>query len=248
VLVAGESKRWPDPFRVADLPQSVRHAREAGALPRIFISAGVRPGEKSVKQIINPALPESMLPIMRLMTAFMILITGSGCGVASQPESGKAVAAFEVPLLTDSDREQFLLVLRAAAEPEGMHVDAMGKGELQADAAVGPHFRHTLRAAVWVGSKDTDAVAVAMDQSDRLGEVWLMFLRGEDPLSAGRFREQAMTKVMRHWPNTLTLPIMPSGTIPLYQDLIRQGNGYIINPSAASRYELGSQRAPHQKQ
>jgi hypothetical protein len=47
-----------------------------------------------------------------------------GCGVStSQPESAKTVAAFEIPLPSEADRNQFLSVLRAAAEADGMHVD-----------------------------------------------------------------------------------------------------------------------------
>jgi hypothetical protein len=63
-----------------------------------------------------------MRPIVLATLSAMML----GCGVAPQPESIKTVAAFEVPLESEADREQFLSVLRTAAEAEGMHVDAEG--------------------------------------------------------------------------------------------------------------------------
>jgi hypothetical protein len=67
-----------------------------------------------------------------------------------------------------------------------------------------------------------------------------MFFRGKDPALASRFRESVTREIMLRWPETLSLPIMPTGTIPLYSDLIRTPNGYIVNPSEAHRYELQS--------
>jgi len=148
------------------------------------------------------------------------------------------VAAFEVPLPSEADRDQFLSVLRAAAEAEGMHVDAASEGDLEQEAKVSPNFRMTMNAEVWRGSKDDEAVASAMDQFDHLGQVWLMFSRGEDPAMAARFRERAMHEIMLHWPSTLSLPIMPTGAIPLHGDLLRTPTGYIVNPSVGHKYDL----------
>jgi hypothetical protein len=161
-----------------------------------------------------------------------------GCGVAPQPESIKTVAAFEVPLQSKADREEFLSVLRAAAQVEGMHVDAESDTDLGSEATVSPNFKMTMKAAVWRGSNDEEAVASAMDQFDHLGQVWLMFSRGKDPAMATRFRERAMHDIMLHWPGTLSLPIMPTGAIPLHSDLIRTPTGYIVNPSEADKYDL----------
>jgi hypothetical protein len=167
-------------------------------------------------------------------------------GEAGQPESMKTMAAFEVPLPSEADRDQFLSVLRAAAEMEGMHVDATSKGDLEQEAKVSPNFQMTMNAAVWRGSNDDEAVASAMDQFDHLGQVWLMFSRGEDPEMAARFRERAMHEIILHWPSTLSLPIMPTGAIPLHRDLIRTPTGYIVNPSEAHKYQLGgAESQPH---
>lgn len=71
------------------------------------------------------------------------------CSEAGQPESMKTVAAFEVPLPSEADRDQFLSVLCAAADAEGMHVDATSKGDLEQEAKVSPNFRMTMNAAIW---------------------------------------------------------------------------------------------------
>ena len=154
-----------------------------------------------------------------LVTIFAVF---AGCGVAApQPESAKTVAAFEVPLPSEADRDQFLSVLRAAAQVDGMHVDAASRQELEGEAKVSRNFEMTMNATVWRGSNDDEAVASAMDQFDHLGQVWLTFSRGKDPAISARFRERAMHEIMLHWPSTLSLPIMPTGAIPLHRDLIR---------------------------
>jgi hypothetical protein len=64
-----------------------------------------------------------------------------------------------------------------------------------------------------------------------------MFLRGEDQQRSASFREHAMRDIKMQWPDTLSLPIMPTGAIPSSRDLIRTPDGYIVDPKAASRYE-----------
>jgi hypothetical protein len=97
-----------------------------------------------------------------------------------------------------------------------------------------------MNAAVWRGANDDEAVAFVMDQPDHLGQAWIMFLRGKAPQLATRFRESAMRQIMLRWPDTLSLPIMPTGAIPLHGDLIRTPNGYMVNPSEAHKYQLTS--------
>lgn len=48
-----------------------------------------------------------------------------------------------------------------------------------------------------------------------------------------------MSQIMLRWPETLSLPIMPTGAIPLHSDLIRTPNGYVVNPAEAHKYSLG---------
>jgi hypothetical protein len=150
------------------------------------------------------------------------------------------VAAFEVPLPSQADRERFLSVLRDLAEDERMHVDAVSQEELERQASVSPAFKMTMNAAVWRGTSDDEPIASVMDQPDHLGQVWISFFRGEDPSLNSRFREATMSEVMRNWPGTLSLPIMPTGAIPLHRDLIRTPEGYVVNPTEAQKYELHS--------
>jgi hypothetical protein len=85
-----------------------------------------------------------------------------------------------------------------------------------------------------------------MDQHDNLGEVWIMFLKSEDPKLADKFRMRAMRVIMSRWPGTLSLPIMPTGSIPLHRDLVRTPKGYILDPAAARKYDKESvDNQPH---
>ena len=171
-----------------------------------------------------------------------ICVVIAGCGGTPQPESARTVAAFEVPLPSEADREQFLLVLRAAAEAEGMHVDAESKQELENSARASPLLEMTMNVAVWRGTNDDEAIASAMDQHDHLGQVWLTFSRGMDSTLSSRFRERAMRAIKLRWPDTLPLPIMPTGAIPLHADLVRTPTSYVVEPSEAHRYDLDDRK------
>src|ERR1700733_1355101 len=182
---------------------------------------------------------------MRWIVTLAICVAVTGCS-APQPDSAKVAAAFEVPLPSEADRNQFLTVLRAAAEAEGMHLDAAGSNELEKMAKAIPGAKMTMNAAVWRGSNDKEVIASAMDQHDHLGQIWIMFLKGKDPALTSRFRESAMREITLRWPGTLPLPIMPTGAIPLHRDLVRSPNGYMVNPSEAHKYHLdGAENRPH---
>jgi hypothetical protein len=175
---------------------------------------------------------------MVLAPMLVELIGISACGVAPQPESAKTVAAFEVPLPSQRDRDQFLAILRNAAANEGMHVDAASNEELKQQANVSPALEMTMNATVWKGANDDESIASAMDHRDHIGQVWIAFSKGEDVALNSRLREAAMREIMRNWPETLSLPIMPTGAIPLHYDLIRTPDGYVVNPAEAHKYEL----------
>ena len=167
-----------------------------------------------------------------------IYLSCAGCGVAPQPESSKTVGAYEVPLHNEQDRREFLALVDREAQAEGMHLDAASTEELEQTAQAMPLAAMTMRAAVWRGPEDEDSEATIMDQHDHLGLVWVMFSKGENPSLAARFRQRVMNKIMGRWPETQTLPIMPTGAIPLHRDLQRTPNGYLVEPSAAATYEL----------
>ena len=164
-----------------------------------------------------------------------VLMIASGC-VAPQPASLQTVAAYEVPLPSMSDRSEFLDLVRREAKAEGLHVDSTRSEELEATADAVPRARMTIHAGVWRGVEDDESEAVIMDGYDHLGLVWVMFARGRDVELARQFRDRLMRKVVARWPQTLSLPVMPTGSIPLHSQLIRTPSGYKLDPGAISSY------------
>jgi hypothetical protein len=167
--------------------------------------------------------------------AFVLLLACSSCGVAPQPKSARTVAAYEVPVPTASDRKALLGLLSEEARTEGFHVDADTDEEnrqLSEVAAI------TINAAVWRGKNDDEAVASVMDGADHLGLAWLTFSESDEPKRTARFRASVMRRITQRWPKTQALPIMPTGAIPLHNDLVLTKNGYRVKRQAASAYDL----------
>lgn len=194
---------------------------------------------------MNAHIPAIRREDMRLAVLVAMCTAILGCVAERHPDSGTTVAAFEVALHSERDRREFLSVLKAAAEAEGMHVNFVEAEELEREAKVNRAFSKTVNAAVWSGSHDDETVASAMDQFDHLGRIWLLFSRGTVPVTATQFRKRAMHEIMLHWPDTLALPIMPTGTIPLSADLMRTPTGYIVKPSEAHKYQAATAQQPH---
>lgn len=165
-------------------------------------------------------------------------VASSACGVAPQPASSRTVAAFEVPLPTESERNEFLALLSHEAVTEDFHVDASNSEELLQRSEVSPM---TIHAGVWRGKDDDEIVASIMDHEGHLGAAWITFSKGEQPERVARFRDRVMKRVLVRWPKTRALPIMPTGVIPLHDDLVPTKNGYRVKRAEASKYEL---RAP----
>lgn len=167
--------------------------------------------------------------------ALTLPLVCSARGVAPQPKSARTVAAFEVPLSTASDREDLVALLSQEAKTERFHVDATNAEELNQLSSVSPI---TINAAVWRGKYDDEAVASVIDGADHLGLAWLTFSKSEEPERTARFRDSVMQRIMLRWPKTLALPIMPTGAIPLHDDLLLTKEGYRVKRQAASKYEL----------
>lgn len=169
---------------------------------------------------------------MRWLIIFAVCLAASACS-APQPESGKAVAAFEVPLASQSERDRFLDLLRQQAGAEGLHVDAATNQELHDTAEVGSNDATRIHAGIWRGQKDDDLEGSVMNV-DHPDLVWIMFLKGRHPDVATRFRQRVMAAITQLWPETRSLPIMPNGTIPLRHALVLTRDGYRVKPEAAS--------------
>ncbi len=162
----------------------------------------------------------------------------AACGPVDQPKWSQTVAAYEVPLPTDADKGRFLDLLTKEAKAHGYHVDAATPHELKALSEVSPM---TFSAAVWRGKDDEESIASAMDFRDRIGRVWIEFSRGQDAHLSAQFMDSLVPKIKSVWPDTASLPIMPSGAIPLTEDLIRKPSGYVVNPAAAAKYKSDDQ-------
>ena len=165
--------------------------------------------------------------------AICLSLVCAGCGAVKQPEWAKTAAAYEVPLPTAADKARFLGLLREEAQAHGYHVDAATPDELAIQSEISPI---TFNAAVWRGEDDDESVASAMDFHDRIGRVWISFSRGQDPHRSTQFRQSLVPKIKSVWRDTASLPIMPSGAIPLTADLVRTTSGYAVNPAAAAKY------------
>ena len=173
-----------------------------------------------------------------LRSVVVLSLFCAGCGVKEQPDWARTVAAYEIPLPTCADKSEFAAILNSTAQATGYHVDVASPSELAAQSGVSPI---TFNAAVWRGKNDDEAIASAMDLRGNLGKVWLTFSVGQEPNTVLDFRQRLMPQIIRRWPETTVLPIMPTGSIPLPDDLIKTPSGYIVKPSAAQKYQQAPQ-------
>jgi hypothetical protein len=58
-----------------------------------------------------------------------------------------------------------------------------------------------------------------------------VFSRGAQPALATRLRERLSAAIMRRWPDARRVPVLPSGGLPLANDLRPTAEGYEIDPS-----------------
>jgi hypothetical protein len=96
-----------------------------------------------------------------------------------------------------------LALIRAAAEAEGLHLDASNAEQLEQLFELSPM---TIHATVWRGADDEEPVASVIDLPGNLGRAWLSFGRSEDPGLVNRFRDRAIRQILERWPSTQTLP------------------------------------------
>ena len=154
--------------------------------------------------------------------------------MSEQPDWTKTVAAYEVPLPTPIDKIRFIQILTEEAERQGFHVDAATADELEVQSEISAI---TFNATVWRGEDDEEPMVSALDFKNRIGRVWLSFPLGQDPDRSFRFRQRLISKVEQAWPKTSRLPVMPNGSLPLTEDLVRTSDGYRVKPSAAGKYQ-----------
>ena len=161
------------------------------------------------------------------------------CQPVPQPESLRIVAAFEVPLTSAVDRADFLTILTDEAAAEGLDVNVETAEEMERGAEMSPELRSSIHATVYRGGDLRQTEARVSDQF-HFGHVWISFTRGEDPVSARRFRERLMSRTVERWPETLSVPVAQTGALPHKKDLVRGDHGYEIAPAKMAGYICGT--------
>jgi len=173
------------------------------------------------------------------MLRLALLALLAACAPIDQ-ESVRTVAAIEIALRTGSDRADLVAMLERHAAANGLHVDDVSerRREFERDAnLIAPEDRGTFYVGVWRGEDDDEAEVLADDQFHP-GRAWVTFPRGQEPDHSTRVREAMLAEIRQRWPEARPLPILPTGGVPLVDDLVMTEHGYRIVRSAAERYRL----------
>lgn len=182
------------------------------------------------------------VPRLAALVIGAALLGVSACMPVSQPASNEQVAAVEVLLRTPADRADFLAMLHKHARAGGLHVDDVSEQwrQLERDHR-GPAWdardvrSRTIAVGLWRGAEDDDP-EVLVDDGGRHGRPWLTFLRGKHPELAAKLRAELQADIRRRWPGARDVPVMPSGALPLDQDLTWTGTAYVVKPERIAAY------------
>jgi hypothetical protein len=175
--------------------------------------------------------------MLRIATLALAIVF-AGCSPAQQPEG--PAAAVEISLRTTADAADLVTMLRQLAPLEGFHVDDVSAKWRDFEQQVKdfpPAIKKTIYVGIWRG-KDDDDLIVSVDDGGHPGRAWITFYRGPEPKLAERFWDALIEQIRARWPNVLPIPILPSGGLPLSNDLQATPQGYKVVRSAAERYKL----------
>ena len=93
----------------------------------------------------------------------------------------------------------------------------------------------TIHVSVWRGADGRD-LEVLVDDGGRQGRPWLMFLRGDQPELATKARLRLLAEIKARWPEARDIPVMPSGSLPLADNLHWTGTAYVVKPGHVVSY------------
>lgn len=182
-------------------------------------------------------------PIGRTAAVLLAISLPAGCIRACQPvpqpESLRTVAAFEVPLTSAVDQADFRAILTAVTKAEGLDVNVETAEEMDRWAQMSPELRRSIDATAYRGGDLRQTEAYVSDMS-HLGYVWISFTQGEDRALSRRFRERLISQTLKRWPETMTVPVAQTGSLPNKQDLVRGDHGYEIDPAKMAGYICGT--------
>jgi hypothetical protein len=177
------------------------------------------------------------------MRCKIALVVSALFAAACSPDQDAAryVEAIEIPLDVATEREELADLLSAEARRHPrLHVDDVSVRYARYHQDIDllePHQRPTVSISVWRGEGDDELVATVGDVFHR-GRVWATFLRGEDPEQETPFREAAIELIRERWPNSKSLPILPSGGLPNEEHFVLTDEGYKLRRSEAHNYDL----------
>lgn len=176
---------------------------------------------------------------MRRSFSFLLLAL-SACSAHAVSDDQPPIAAIEVLTPASDDRADLIALLRQAAPKQGFHVDD-GSEQWRDFAKVAKDLplpaRKKLYAGIWSGKDDDDFIAMA-DDGGHNGRSWITVYSGKHGAAAKRFWVDLKAQLIRRWPAARTVPILPSGALPLSDDLQLTPRGYRIKRSAAAKYGL----------
>lgn len=197
----------------------------------LLMTAGRRWGPSSVRPRLQSFPLGCALPIL------FVLVVLVGCGWVLRPvdqTSIRQVRAVEVPIRSATDREDLKNIMKRHGDKYGLHfVDTTASWQ-----AAPPELRKTLYFALDRPVKQREEWEITAEDEGKGTDPWIVFFYGVDPPRAKASRDLLVSALRERFPNLLDVPIMPTGALPLRQDLIRTQAGYEVRPDRAADYGL----------
>jgi hypothetical protein len=180
----------------------------------------------------------SFFPIGCALPIPFVLVTLVGCvwvlQPVDQPASLRVVRAIEIPIRSDADRQDLKDIMKRHGDKTGLYF--VDTSESWRNAPTG--FRKTLYFALDRPTKQREEWEVEAYDDGEGTDPWIIFFYGVDPASAKASRDVLVSVLRERFSDMLEVPVMPSGALPLRQDLVRTPAGYEVRPDRAEAYGL----------
>lgn len=170
--------------------------------------------------------------------ALTFALACSACTVDQEP--ARYTEVLEIPLGAGERSDLAEILSSAARVDEEIHVDDVSErnAEYHDDAQIlDADKRPTISISIWIGEDDDELVAHVGDLGHR-GRTWATFLKGKDVQLHRQFRERAVAAIRQRWPESRSIPILPSGGVGNPEDFVLVDGEYRIDRAKASTYGL----------